>query len=118
MSCPVGAVSGDPSVLPVYTRTPEGRFRESFPESALIRRSTQIMRLRSATPESLHCRGATVLGNNGVSIGSVPVTPFFDWHAPLVEWCGGRKIKPGVPGSIPVCTSLNQFTSELTRMGI
>ena len=42
----------------------------------------------------------------------------FNWHAPLVEWCRGRKIKIGVPGSIPVCTSLNQFTSELTRMGI
>ena len=27
-------------------------------------------------PESLHCRGATVLGNNSVSIGSVPRTPF------------------------------------------
>ena len=45
---------------------------------------------------------------------SVPDTASFDWHAPLVEWCGGRKIKIGVPGSIPVCTLTTQFTSELT----
>ena len=94
-----------------YVRTPEGRFFESLLESALIRQSTKIMRLRSATNESLHRRSATVLGNNGVSIGSVPDTPAFDWHAPLLEWCRGCKIKIGVPGSIPVCTLSIQFTN-------
>ena len=45
--------------------------------------------------------------------------PLFDWHAPLVEWCGGRKIKIGVPGSIPVSVCFVPFklqheTTELT----
>ena len=40
--------------------------------------------------------------------------PLFDWHAPLVEWCGGRKIKIEYTGSIPVCASLKSITNELT----
>ena len=101
-------------VRPVY-RNPEGRFSESSPGPPDLR-TTMITATATATNQQLQRR------QPGVSTGSVPCTPLFDWHAPLVEWCGGRKIKIGVPGSIPVSVCFpfksTHETTELTQSGV
>ena len=93
-------------VRPVY-RNPEGRFSESFPGPPDLR-TTMITATATATNQQLQRR------QPGVSTGSVPCTPLFDWHAPLVEWCGGRKIKKwGTGFDSRVCMLSVQFNKRL-----